>query len=148
MYAVVELLGNDFWKHKTKLNDIDAAHYALMQTRLEMDLVKRLGVINYHGFNYLATLFGRSFKLQRELIKLVKAANLGKHQTKFLELYHDELTVDPKLIYPNMKDTLEALLPVAQEAAKVASKQYPSPHRDECYLDWATINANFKVASK
>lgn len=148
MYAVVELLGNDFWKNKAKLNDIDAAHYALMQTRLEIDLVNRLGVINYHGFNYLATLFGRSFKLQRDLIKLVKAANLGKYQDKFLELYHSELSIDPKLIYPNMKDMLEALLPAAQVAAKCAADQYPSPHRDECYLDWDTINANFKVASK
>lgn len=146
MYAVVELLGNDYWKHKPKLDEIDKCQYALNDIRREITMVWRLGVINFHGFNYLATLYGKTFKLSKELIKLVNAINLGKHTVEFKKLYVSDITIDPKDVYPHMKKVFEELLPSVQNNWNTSMLDFPSDHKDPCYIDWDTVNANFKNA--
>lgn len=146
MYAVVELLGNDYWKHKPKLDEIDKCQYALNDIRREITMVWRLGVINFHGFNYLATLYGKTFKLSKELIKLVNAINLGKHTVEFKKLYVGELTQDPKEIYPYMKKVFNWLLEDSLKLHAKSMEDFPSEHKDPCYIDWDTVNSNFKKA--
>lgn len=127
---------------KKNINEAFDAESDLQQLGRVIQSTYRLGGMNFHFYNYLASLYGKAAKLLKDLEKALSKASPE------LKAYYEPLVL-PKAaeVYAMMKEDFENYLPIATLELTQAQHRNPNwKNWDENYHDWETINRKFKEA--